>query len=200
MDRKIIIAVLSVLLCICGFSACTAYAETTQDYTEDNTSYPVSVLSVEEQAELYALQEQAYQGTISTTYVTFFRDIASTLPVTHDYVMLRTGDNVYKMYSGDFINEGENFYMQGEGYVHTINYITGSGYGNYYYDYSVSPTSDVTLSADGMLIYSNLGGYPSLTERSASIEYALFIAVFSMCIAFVLHSIFKFILRDSQSR
>lgn len=190
MVRKIII-----LLCCFAIGSSTAYADTT---TEQN--YPVSVLSETEQIEMYALQEEAYQGTISTTYVTFFRDIASTLPVSHDYVMLRTGDNTYKMYSGDFINEGEDFYMQGDGYVHTINYNSSSGYGNYYYSYSVDTTSDVTLSSNGQLIYSNLGGYPSLTERSASIEYATFIAVFALCIGFVLHSIFKFLLRYSASR
>lgn len=187
MVRKII----AIMLCLCAIGTSTAYAE------EITTEYPVSVLSIDEQLDLYALQEEAYQGTISTTYVTFFRDIASTLPVSHDYVMLRTGDNIYKMYSGDFIYDGD-FYMQGDGYVYTINYITGSGYGNTYYDYSVSATSDVTISANNKLIYSNLGNYPSLTERSASIEYALFIAVFSMCLSFVLHSVFKFLLRFSQ--
>lgn len=188
MVRKII----AIMLCLCAIGTSTAFAE------ETTIEYPLSVLSVDEQLDLYALQEEAYQGTISTTYVTFFRDIASTLPVSHDYVMLRTGDNTYKMYSGDFINEGEDFYMQGEGYVYTINYISSSGYGNYYYSYSVDTVSDVTLSANGQLIYSNLGGYPSLTERSASIEYASFIALFSLCIGFVLHSIFKFLLRFSQ--
>ena len=183
--------ILALMLCLCAVGTSTAFAE------ETITEYPVSVLSIDEQLDLYALQEEAYQGTISTTYVTFFRDIASTLPVSHDYVMLRTGDNTYKMYSGDFIFDGD-FYMQGDGYVYTINYITGSGYGNTYYDYSVSPTSDVTISANNKLIYSNLGNYPSLTERSASIEYSLFIAVFTMCIAFVLHSVFKFLLRFSQ--
>lgn len=182
--------ILALMLCLCAVGTSTALAEET-------TEYPVSILSIDEQLDLYALQEEAYQGTISTTYVTFFRDIASTLPVSHDYVMLRTGDNTYKMYSGDFIFD-DDFYMQGDGYVYTINYVTGSGYGNAYYGYSVSPVSDVTISANNKLIYSNLGNYPSLTERSASIEYALFIAVFTMCIAFVLHSIFKFVLRFSQ--
>lgn len=193
MDRQMIIKVLLTVLCLCGFTACTAHAED----VEDNNQY-ITALSVEEQLELYALQEEAYQGTISTTYVQFFRDIASTLPVTHDYVMLRTGDNTYKMYSGNFIFD-DDFYMQGDGYVYTINYVTGTGYNNAYYDYSISPVSDVSISAGNKLIYSNLGNYPSLTERSASINYAIFIAVFSMCIAFVLHGVFEFLLRYSSS-
>lgn len=186
MVRKII----AIMLCLCAIGTGAAYAEETQ--------YPISVLSENEQLELYALQEEAYQGTISTTYVTFFRDIASTLPVSHDYVMLRTGDNVYKMYSGDFINEGSNFYMQGEGYVYTINYNSGSGYNNSYYDYSISSVSDVTVSAGNKLIYSNLGNYPSLTDRGDSIVYALFVAFFAFCISCVLYRIFKFTLRFSQ--
>lgn len=182
-----------VMLCLCAFGTGTAYAEETivQDY-------PVSVLSEDEQLDLYALQEEAYQGTISSTYVTYFRDIAATLPVTHNYVMLRTSDDVYKMYSGDIEESGGDFNLYGDGYCYTITYEQGSGYGNSYYSYNVSPVSDVSITAGNKLVYSNLGGYPSLTARGDSIEYALFVAFFSFCIACVLHGVFQFLLRNSQ--
>lgn len=188
MVRKII--TVAIMLCLFATGTGTAHAEEIQ---EEN--YPISVLSLDEQAELYALSADAYQGTISTTFITFFRDIVASLPITHDYVFYRSGDQEYTLVSSpDMTLEGGTFYAdEGKEYVITQN--SGSGYSSSYYSYSVSNVSDISVRSRGYLVYSNLGDYPQLEDRGVQYEFALLVAFCSFCIGAVIRPLSNFVLR-----
>lgn len=192
MVRKIIS---TMILCgvLIGIAGAPAHAENSTSVEMIDNS--VSVLSIEESLELYALTQEAYQGTISTTYITFFRDIVAGLPVLDDYVFLRTGDNEYTMYSGDLDYTNGTFYMTGEGKEYVIEQVSGSGYGNSYYRYSVSTVDDVRVNVGSFLVYSNLGDFPQFEDRGVLYEYATFMAVFVIGLCALVRPLSNFVLR-----
>ena len=157
--------------------------------------YPVSVLSNDEQLELYALSVDAYQGTISTTYLQFFKDIVAGLPIFSDYVFYRSSDNTYSMIVGDIELSGTTFTLNGDGVEYEITQNSGSGYNNSYYSLSVSTISDYTVRARDYLVYSNLGHYPRLEERGVVFEFALLMAFVTFCICALVRPISNFVLR-----
>lgn len=132
-----------------------------------------------------------YDGNISTTYITIFRDIATNLGIGDDYVFFRSGQYEYQMYSGKLTYSNGNF--SGSNLtIYTID--TNSSNYNNYYQYSVT-TGSLTLSPGDALIYSNLGHYPDLIERGDSLEFAsMFMLFVGMC-CYLLRSIFSFCLR-----
>ena len=171
--------ILIMCVCLCAVGTGTALAEE-QILVPD---YPVSVLSENEQLELYALSVDAYQGTISTTYLTFFKDIVAGLSIFDDYVFYRSSDNTYTMITGDIYLSGTTFLLNGNGAKYEISQVSGSGYNNSYYSLGVSTVSDYTIRAKDFLVYSNLGYYPRLEERGVVYEFAMLTAfiIFGAC-------------------
>ncbi len=187
MVRKIIIA-LTLCMAFTGIAGTPAHAETIQE------DYPISVLSEDEQLELYALSVDAYQGTISTTFLTFARDIVASLSIFDNYVFLRTGDSEYTLYAGDLEFTNGDFYLN-EGKEYVIRQNSGSGYTNSYYSYSVSVVDNVGVNVGSYLVYSNLGDYPQLEERGVQYEFALFMAFIIFCLCALVRPISSFVLR-----
>ncbi len=134
---------------------------------------------------------EVYDGSISTTYITIFRDIATKIGPADDYVFFRSGQYEYQMYVGDLTYENDSFTGTGLK-VYTIS-TAGSGYSNAYtYDWS---TSDLELAPGTALIYSNLGEFPDLIERSDYLAYSQILLLFiGLCIV-LLRPIFSFCLR-----
>lgn len=187
MVRKI--KVLLLCVCLCAFGTGTALAETIEE------QYPISVLSEDEQIELYALSVDAYQGTISTTYLTFFKDIVAGISIFDDYVFYRSSDNTYTMITGDIELTGTTFELIGDGQEYEITQNSGSGYSSSYYSLSVSSISDLSVRAGNYLVYSNLGHYPRLEERSVVYEFALLMAFITFCVCALVRPLSCFVLR-----
>lgn len=118
-----------------------------------------------------------YEGNMSSTYVTYFRDIVSGIGFNDNYVAFRSGEYEYTMIVGDLDFNGSTFSLVSPGVQYK--FTSGSGY-NSYYNYSVSDITNFSLNVGSSIIYSDLGRYPQLIERGA--KYETFTAVL-MCTA-----------------
>lgn len=134
-------------------------------------------------------------GNIGTTQLQYFRDIISNLGINDSYVASRTGRYTYQLFVGDIKYSNGQFVCSQQGSVitvYTINTDTNS-FGTY--TYNVSTDNNFTFNASNFLVYSNLGDYPSLEERSVIYEFSTFfiIAVVSLCA--LLRPLFNFVYR-----
>lgn len=156
--------------------------------------YSNAVEAYSEAVEAYSTALDVYQGTISTTYLTFFKDIVNSLGINDDYLLYRSSNDTYSMIVGDIENNGTYFEMA-NGYMYNISSVSGSGYGTSYYSYSVSAISDIYIDTEDYLVYSNLGNFPRLEERSVYYEFAtLFIISIMLCIVLI-RPLFQYVLR-----
>lgn len=121
---------------------------------------------------------QVYDGSISSTYVTYFRDIVSGLGFTEHYIAFRSGDSSYTMVTGDLSYQNGVFNLNKTGKIYTFS-ATGSNYNNYY-KYNVSSISNFQLSANDSIIYSDLGDFPQLVSRGEKYEI---LTTFLLCVA-----------------
>ena len=132
-----------------------------------------------------------YDGTISTTYITIFRDIAAKLPLTSDYVFFRSGQYEYILVAGDLEYSGSMF--TGSDLTQYI-VKTNSNYNNSY-EFGTATLNSFSLAPGGALVYSNLGSFPDLYQRS---DYALSSLIFANALlfcCFLIRPIFNFTLR-----
>lgn len=124
-------------------------------------------------------------GNISTSYITYFHDIVSSISWVDDYVFFRSSQYDYTMYVGSIDLAGTIFTCE-DAVIYNIN--TGSGY-NSTYTYHVS-SGNVFVDAGDKLVYSNLGDYPDLLSRGDYVETITFILVFVALLMYLIHSIF----------
>ena len=133
------------------------------------------------------------QGTISSTYITQFRDLLNKVGVNDDYVMLRSGQYEYVMIVGDLeLSSTKITGKSGTEYKFT----TSSGNYNQNNIYTVSEVSNIVVELNDTLIYSNLGNYPDLIEKGVTIQYASLNILLIMCICILVGNIFNFTLRS----
>lgn len=132
---------------------------------------------------------QPYNGSVSSTYVEFFGSIVSKFP-SDDYVFLRSDSNVYTLFIGSLDLDGTLFSGDAECYQLSFD----SSYQSNYYNLTHF-SSDCSVDASSGVVYSNLGYFPTLSERGSSYDFATL--VLSMCCCFVLifNFIFNFIRR-----
>lgn len=154
---------------------------------------PVQIVEpVEEEYELevYSLTG-SYPGTISDTYLNYFRGIVQKLNWKEHYVVYRSGQYSYTMIYGEEVAlDGSRF--TGTGNVVNIHRNTSSSSSDWYVSYS---TDSIALSAGSLFVYSDLGMYPELKEGGTSLEFATllfavgFAVVYSVC-----HDIFDYVM------
>ncbi len=119
------------------------------------------------------------EGNISTTYLTYFKDMSTVIGINDDYVFFRSGQNEYTLAVGEL--ELASGYIRGSNIdIYQIYSVTASGY-NTVYAYGSTTQSSFVLQVASSLIYSNLGNYPQLIERSVYNETAILLV---MCISF----------------
>lgn len=159
MFRKVITLFFVLLVLCCGFSA-TAHAV---DYT-------------------------AYDGNISSTYTSYFRDILTNCSINDNYVYFRDSQNGYTMVVGklDYINN--SFVLLEKGMIYHID-NNGTNY-NTHYVYSVEEIDVFHLDTDNKIVYSDLGNFPQLEERGDRFEVLQTITIVCIGLSFVVHSIF----------
>lgn len=120
---------------------------------------------------------QPYAGSISSTYLDLFSGIAAKDPC-KDYVFLRSDVNTYTMYVGDLTLDGDHF--SGDATCYQIVY--DNSYQSNYYNLT-QLQSMCSVDVAGGLVYSNLGYYPTLTERGSTYDFAtLFLLVVCCCV------------------
>ena len=140
---------------------------------------------------LAASAATVYDGNISTTYITIFRDIVSKLPLTADYVFFRSGQYEYLMVVGDLDYNGSMF--TGSDVTQYI-LVTNGNY-NSTYEYGTAHLNSFSLAPSDALVYSNLGNYPDLYDRSDYTLVGIFFAI-GLCFAcYLISKIFDFTLR-----
>ena len=134
-------------------------------------------------------------GTIGSNQLQYFRDIVSNLGINDSYVASRTGRYTYQLFAGDIKYSNGQFMGSQQGSVITVYTINtdSSSYGSY--TYNVSTDNNFTFNASNYLVYSNLGEYPGLEERSVLYELSsLFIlAVIGLCA--LLRPLFSYVYR-----
>ena len=149
---------------------------------------------------LCAIQASAaspYDGNISTTYLTIFRDVVADLSPADDYVFYRSDEYEYTLVAGDLEYNGSSFSLDGQGRSYVLTY--GSGYQNNAYNWQVFNLSSFNLSVGDDLVYSNLGYYPALEGRETIYAYSTLVIVFVACLASVLRYVLVFTLRVSRA-
>lgn len=133
------------------------------------------------------------EGTLSSTYVTYFRDIISGVKPNDKYVAFRSGQYSYTLAVGDLSLSGTSISSTGTVKLYVYE-STSSGYSSNY-TYNVSEVSDFKLNVGNYIIYSNLGDFPMLEERGVIYEYTtLYIAIIIGLCMFI-RSIFSFTYR-----
>lgn len=133
-------------------------------------------------------------GNVSTTYVQYFEDIVDKITPSNSYVMWRNGQNEYMLYYSQSLRlSGTTFDDTGNG---TIVRMYTSGSVNNQWQFEHFQESGFQLTANKVMVYSNLGNYPSLNEGNEVLIYALlFVAItFGCCV--LVRPIFKFVLRS----
>lgn len=128
-------------------------------------------------------------GTLSTTYTTYFRDILSGTSINQNYVAFRSGQYSYTMIVGDLNYNNGNFSCDGVSKVYEFS-TTSQNY-NSNYKYEVSEIDSLSLKVTDEIIYSDMGEYPQLIERGDKYETltAVIICVALLCI--VINRIFN---------
>lgn len=128
------------------------------------------------------------EGTLSTTYVTYFRDIVSGIGFNDNYIAFRSGQYSYTMVVGDLEYNKGSFTLNDTGteYVFT----TSSGY-NSQNSYTVNSIGNFSVSVGDNIIYSDLGNYPQLVERGAKYEIFTAVLLCVVCVAVVFGRFFR---------
>lgn len=131
-------------------------------------------------------------GNISTTYVQYFRDTVNSLPTDFNYVAFRSGQYEYVLHASDSLKYSNGQYLSDTGV--TYKWTQGSGY-NSTYTYDVSHEQNFVLNCNNQMVYSDIGDYPSLTERGSTYAFGILCAAVIGGICVLIRPMFKYVLR-----
>lgn len=129
-----------------------------------------------------------YDGSISSTYITYFKDIVSGIGFNDNYVAFRSGQYEYVLIIGQFNYADGVYTLEGSGTAYAI---SNDGSYNSYQTYSVSDVTDVTLTPGDKIIYSDLGQYPQLIDRGSKYEMLNTVLLVSFMLMFFVLRIFS---------
>lgn len=136
------------------------------------------------------------EGNMSTTYITYFKDIVAGIKPGDKYIAYRSGQYSYTLAVGDLSISDNNISSSGTTTLYVYETET-SGY-NSIYTYNVSEVTDFSLSVSNMIVYSNLGDFPLLEERGVTYEYATLFVLCVIAFCMFLRSIFAFTYRTRK--
>lgn len=126
------------------------------EVADDNSDTDISAI-----AEVLSLQAEAYDGSISTTYTTYFSGVVDKLGI-EDYVLIRSGQYEYTFVYGDLELSGTTF--TGSGTIMTINTYQNTTVG-------IDTDDNITINVGSYMAYSNLGSYPALAVGPTKAQY-----------------------------
>ena len=127
-------------------------------------------------------------GSLGTTYITYFKDILSGTDFRSNYVAFRSGQYSYSMIVGELENNNGVISLVGSGKEYKF-YTESSGY-NSQYIYDVIELNNFSVNTGNSIIYSDVGDYPELIERGAKYETLQTILLVIVCLCFIIRSIF----------
>lgn len=145
-----------------------------------------SCLATVSQASTYNVYENS---TISSTYITYFKDILSGQSILSDYVAFRSGQYEYTLAVGDLDYNGNGSYS---GEVKTFIFDTQTSGYNSNLRYTVSQDNSFNLNSNDCVLYSNLGDYPQLIERGSNIETIQTILICIIILSIVINRVFYY--------
>lgn len=138
-----------------------------------------------------AASYEPYDGNISSTYLTLFRDLVGKLPLIDDYVFFRSDQYEYILVSGN-LEYSNGVFTAPEVTVYRI--VTNTSYSSTY-TYFQTVETDFRLSVGNMVVYSNLAHYPELVERNTFYSLATLILLLACMAMYMVRSIFGFTMR-----
>lgn len=136
-----------------------------------------------------AATHEVYEGSLSSTYITYFKDTVSGLPLSSHYVCFRSGQNEYVMVAGDVVYNGGEFTLDGIAKEYRY-YAEGTNY-NSYYHYDVTEITEFSLEVGNNIVYSDLGEYPQLMDRGEKFEVLSAVLVCVCMLSVVIGRIFR---------
>lgn len=133
-----------------------------------------------------------YDGNISSTYTTFFRDMLNHRGINDDYLCFRSGQYEYVLLIGD-LEYSDGTFTGEKAAEYKI--TTNNGYNNNSYNYEVTTVRSINLVPGTALLYSNLGNYPELVDPDYYFTFAQLLLIWIVVIMWLIRSIFQFCLR-----
>lgn len=129
-------------------------------------------------------------GSLPSTYVTYFKDILSGVSLNDNYVAFRSGQYQYTMITGNisYNEQSKMFLLDGVGKEYVFVTDGSSFNSNYTYDYK--EIDSFSLVNDSSIIYSDLGSFPQLIDRGSKYEILTTITLCIMCLYFVIRLFF----------
>lgn len=134
------------------------------------------------------------EGSLSSTYITYFKDIVAGIEPNKKYVAYRSGQYSYTLAAGDLSISGTTISSTDTVTLYVYETSNTSGYSATYY-YNVSSVSDFSLNVSNYIVYSNLGNYPLLEERSTIYEYTTLYIICIIGLCLFIRTIFAFTYR-----
>lgn len=136
-----------------------------------------------------ATHEVYENGSLGTTYITYFKDILSGSDLKSNYVAFRSGQYSYSMIIGELQEINGTISLVGSGKEYKF-YTTSSNYNSQYY-YDVVALNNFSVNIDNNIIYSDIGDYPQLIERGAKFEILQTILISIALLCIVISRIFR---------
>ena len=138
-----------------------------------------------------------YQGTISSTYTDYAKQILTKCPPFQDYVFFRSGQYEYTLVCGEDLTLNVDTFVGFNVEAFKITYHTStSGYGGTsYYTVTGESIASFNLDTNNELVYSSLGSFPTLTERGDFIETLTLLLLVIVALCMLIRPIYSFVLR-----
>lgn len=123
-------------------------------------------------------------GTLSTTYTTYFKDILSGAKFNDNYVAFRSGQYSYTMVVGDLEYDNGKITLVNDSTAKEYTFSTNSSNYNSTYYYDVKDIYIFDIDVGNNIIYSDVGDFPQLIDRGAKYETlnTLLIIITLLCV------------------
>lgn len=128
------------------------------------------------------------EGSLSSTYITYFKDIVSGIGFSDNYVAFRSGQYEYTLIVGKL--SYENGVISSEGRCTEYLYKTEGTTYNSQYKYYVNDIDTFSVSTGNNIIYSDVGQFPQLVERGAKYEMLSAVLIVILLLSVVINRIF----------
>lgn len=136
---------------------------------------------------------EIYEGSISSTYTTYFNQILTKHSPIEDYIVFRNGQYDYIMLVGDLYLNGSTF--TGSDLTEYSIRTDSSNYNSTYKLYT-STGNSLDLNVNNNIIYSNLGSFPNIIERGDIYEFNTLFTFIIIGLCVLVRPMFKFTYRS----
>lgn len=135
-----------------------------------------------------AVTHNVYDGNISSSYVTYFKDIVSGIGFNDNYVGFRSGQYEYTLVTGKMeLSNGEITLLE-KGMIYTFDQ-SNSSY-NSHTTYNYNEIDNFSVSVGDNILYTDLGNYPQLVERGEKFEILTTVLVVTLLLSYVIKQFF----------